>query len=361
MSGQISLQDIESFSSTLGECIKSSFEKKDEVLETLNLVKKEANFTKDGEKTLNRLIKELSSDIEVSDLLDDSTFVELISLHCLIKLSEKVEATIKYKLGSTKFPDITIEDKEKNRYGFEIKRVGGDAILGNSSTQTVKNIDTFKKIYAISFFNDGDTIHISNYEDLIFDIEVDHNPRFRLKMQLEDKSNFKEIFSEGNLIDYYSLDQESREKLVANYLRKKYADNEDRWFLGQSTTIINEFLEQIQNIKLDREKIRTFVFCNYPAIFTFSNYHDLRKVIMKKYKYIGAVKDIFTAGGQENGFPRIYVHLITLLPQINSELEKSSINKSAWIKEIKDSVITASDLSPAKQKELFELVDKHIT
>jgi len=360
MSNTINLSSIESFSSSLEECIKSAFLKKGDVLETLNYAKTKKYYTRNGEKLLEKLIKELSGSIEVVDLLVDSNFVELLSFHCLKKIADKLNFTIEYKLGSTTFPDITLIDTDSIKYGFEIKRVSGDTVLGNSSTQSINGIENLKKIYAISFFNDGDTIHISNYEDLIFDIDVDHNPRFRLKLHLEDQGNFKEIFSEGNLIQYYSLGQEEREKIVANYLRKKYENDENRWFLGQSTTIIEEFLTELKNIKLDREKIRIYVFCNFPSIFSMTNYNTIRKVIMKKYKYLGAVKDIFTAGGKDNGFPRIYAHLITLLPQIEEQLTILKINKTGWIGELKSSITAAGDLNKKKEKELCKLIDKHI-
>jgi hypothetical protein len=356
MINNINLDDLDTFSSIVKEHIVESFKKKDKLIETVDYLLKEELFTKSARKTLSKLKEELEKDIDLDNLLEDSVFAEIITFHVLKNIFVNNNCNVTYKCGSTEFPDITITTTESKKYGFEIKRVSGDNVLGNSSTQKIKNIDNFKEIYAVSFFDDGEQIHVSKYEDIIMGIDVDHNPRFRLKNMASEKSAFNEIFSSGNLIEYFKLPQNEREKLVANYLRIKYQDDEERWFLGQSTDIIAEFLENLQSKKLNRAEVRTYIFTYHPEIFSKSNYNFLRKEILKKYKYIGPVKDIITAGGKKAGMPRIFHHFLTLLYKINSNLEQGGINKEEWKDKVISSINKKDNLDNDKKRFVFKKI-----
>lgn len=268
--------------------------------------------------------------INKSLIIEDDLYVEILSLNAII--AEYSAGNILYKSGSTYFPDIIVNDQ---KIGFEVKRMSGDSTLGNSSTQTLKN--NIEEIYAISFTNDGERMHICKYEELINDIVVDHNPRFNLSVGSKNKF-FTEELGQESLIDFFKKDEKERNAIVGKYLRKRY-EGSDKWFMGIPSEITDEFIQSTIGkwSRLNKDQLRVDIFLNHPEVLITARYAELRRYLLEKYHAWGPVKDLLTAGGKKNGLPAIFYRFVEVLPKIKLELSSwSPQEKEDWFAHVEE-------------------------
>lgn len=259
---------------------------------------------------------------------------------------------VDYKLNSTRFPDIVIEDT-----GYEVKQTSSlsSGMLGNSVLQ---NDPGQKRIYAILF---GDNVQngvlIKDYEDLISSVKVDHNPRFFLSLD-SDSNKFTDFFN-YSLAEFLALSKQEKSALLKEYLRRNTTeDNMWLWYMGLRDSELLEIMLEGVEMKwkeLDKQDLRVKVFAEKPEIISSEDYSGLRDFIVQEYQCWGPIKDVFTAGrnSKHDKYPKIFMHLRNNLGEIKTHLLNNQADLDDWKKKIV-SIISQKVGKPSNQNGLSE-------
>ncbi len=290
----------------------------------------------------------------------------------------------KYNSGSTKFPDMIIDCKSY-KIGIEVKtnqkksKTQKKITLGNSSTQAEIKV---KKIITVWFIESWDNFSVYDYKDLVKTLVVDHNPRFQLSSDINDRDRPFLLFLKNNRISFYdflALESKEKNKWVKQFLKQENSIQTWRWFMGENDefgleNMIDMLSRSCQEWKrFDKTRAITFLFAKHIELFkaTQLDQTTLWIPLYKEFGVFGAIKDEFTGGGKVNGFPQIIDVFLKNLKEIINIVPKAK--RSDWSNQVKTLFIKPKIIGPKDSKnkrngitneqaeKIYEEIDKLIT
>ncbi|NOQ26795.1 MAG: hypothetical protein GQ564_15650 [Bacteroidales bacterium] len=266
-------------------------------------------------------------------LLGNKLEDEVYDVMCSCAASTPFEGTIELISGQ-KFPDIIAN----NFYGVEVKSTKQNhwKTTGNSVLESTR-VENIQKIYMLfGKIHEPIEFKYRSYEDCLYDVIVTHSPRYAIDMNLEEgKTIFDKISMEYDVV----RNSLNPIKPFKDYYRKKLSEGQELWWLDNEEYTPDSIIFKLwKTISLEeKESIKITGQTYFPEILSNNNHVKYDRFTMwlsvKKRIICPNVRDLFTAGGQENivienttleSLPKSLVNFIKNINLIVSEFNSTS-------------------------------------
>lgn len=226
------------------------------------------------------------------------------------------------------FPDIVAA----GYFGIEVKATKKDdwTSIGNSVLESSRK-DGIEKIYLFFGKLGGiPDIKFRKYEECLKGIAVTHYPRYQIDMNLgEDQSIFNKMKT-----DYDSIRASKNPiKEIRKYYRDRLREGEALWWIDDDldrTATVSPVIKRYSSLDLNtKASIKADLFVHFPIVLSSSTrkYEQIPAYLAARYGVVsGAVRDYFSAGGQED---MEFEDKVFRVPQIIAEM----CRHAAFIKE----------------------------
>lgn len=219
------------------------------------------------------------------------------------------------------FPDIVAH----KYYGIEVKSTKQDhwTSTGNSVLESTR-VKGVERIYMM-FGKLVSPIEFKcrPYEECLSEVVVTHSPRYLIDMDLPVGQT---IFDKmKTTYDKVRLADPPLEP-VLDYYRSKLKPGQQIWWLGNTSSLIMKFWSSLTPSEKNAIRLHGFVF--FPEIFgkRQDKFNDMASWLVQKQNIVCPnMRDIYTAGGQENvivngnryaDVPRVIANALQYLPDI---------------------------------------------
>ncbi|WP_143054393.1 hypothetical protein [Granulicatella balaenopterae] len=253
-------------------------------------------------------------------------------------LIESIIPDIEHKFSDVKvnfisghhFPDVDITI-DNQKYGLELKssQRGSWIVPGNSIFESISEHD-YSEIYVL--FGKKETknnerkyeVKYCEYWQATSNIAVTHSPRFIINMNTTDS-----VFNTQDTYNQFrNMNESEKAQFAQQILRSKVTGT--KWYITpQSDSVeVTNFNTLSKDIKLN---LMTELYILFPndLLKKRNNYsRSVKYLIEKHYIYSNNLRDVFTAGGQDNIngvlLPKTISIFISLKTEISLALEEAS-------------------------------------
>lgn len=242
-----------------------------------------------------------------------------------------------------KFPDITAEITNLQKFGIEVKTTQDHkwSTLGGSIMEStrVENVDRINILFAtLNPFE----IKTKRFEDCISDVSVTHSPRYVINLDI---SKEETIFHKMGITYDQICKSDKPFSYFRDYFKKKSQQNgTDLWFIYEDDTKALD-VEEMPTLEIkfyadlsDEEKENLFIkiIIYRPEVFAKETndkiYKDIAMYLLNMGILNTSLRDVFSAGSRVciDGIsvPSKINRLIKRIPLVLEYLSKGSISKS---------------------------------
>lgn len=218
----------------------------------------------------------------------------------IIAIANEQHISGTYQTGAQTFPDIQLDG-----FGIEVKFSKSTKweSTGNSTFEGTFDSNVKKDVYVFFGQKHGNYIQVryDTYENCLSDVKITHSPRFMISMNLNHEET---VLAQLGLTyeQYRTLPKLEKENRIKSYLGKDLVRGENIVELNEESAISAK-IRNINNFDAEtKRKIRAELYVQFPIILSSSpiKYRDAAAYLIKKYNaYAPSLRDLFSAGGQE--------------------------------------------------------------